>query len=377
MNTENKNNNQVPVTGNTVVNNNFPNTGGGQPVAYQAYPSTVPEQKTVVPGTVGGSSQAIPNTLQQPVIGVAPVRQTVVSPTNVIEGNGQQNVQSSPVGQGAFVVSNPTSSPTTVVLGTQQQGSGEVPAAPVPPKAIDNTEVLNNENPNGQHEVVEILSSSFEQKNKVNLLTPEQKEALTKKREEALKEKESYQPKPVSKFKRVMSVMVFVMLFGIVFFLPEISSYLAEVREPSEGVDNTPITTGTLKCSLDKVDDKYNLSYSYDFDFTDSKLDRLNYVQATSGDELVDYDDLNQKLTSCDHLKTVTAGLAGIKITCSLSSGVLTEEQTFNYNVLNHEQVSATYIEAGGLFPEFESNTDIDMIEKNMKAAGYTCERVK
>lgn len=379
MNTENKNNNQVPVTGNTIVNNNFPNTDGRQPVTYQAYPSTVPEQKNVVPETVGvgGSSQPIPNTLQQPVVGVVPMEQNAVSPTNVIGGNGQENMQNSPAGQNVGVVSNLSSSPTTVVLGTQQQGSSEVPAAPVPPKAIDNTEVLNNQSPDEQHEVVEILSSTFDQKNKVNLLTPEQKEALTKKREEALKEKESYQPKPVSKLKRVMSVMVFVMLFGIVFFLPEISSYLAEVRNPNKDVDNTPITTGTLKCSLDKVDNKYNLSYSYDFDFTDSKLDQLTYVQATTGDELVDHDDLNQKLTSCDNLKSMTTGLDGIKITCSLFGGVLTEEQMFNYNVLDHEQVTATYIEAGGLFPEFESNTDIDMIEKNMKAAGYTCERVK
>lgn len=414
MNTEN-NNNKIPVASGPVNSPNVPNYGSNQTsVVGQMSPNSVPvvpnvglgqqpvfngipsQQSGVVssngmkpvsqqnlgniPGgqTVSNGGPTVPNVVsgQQPVFNGIPSQQGSVASSNDMRTSSQQNLGNIPGGQASGAVNNIASS--AVALDSQLSSNEVISSAPIPPKVAENaTEELSIENPNGTHEVVEILSSSFDQKNKVNLLTPQQKEALTKKREEAFKEKESYQPKPVSKFMRVISALVFVLLFTIVFFLPNINSYIAEIRNPNKSVDNALITTGTLKCSLDKVDDKYNLSYSYDFDFTDSKLDQLTYVQATVGDELVDYNELHQRLDSCNNLKSMTKGLAGIKIACSLSSGVLTEEQIINYKTINHEQVTTAYVEAGGLFPEFESDTSIDMIERNMKAAGYTCERVK
>ena len=37
--------------------------------------------------------------------------------------------------------------------------------------------------------------------------------------------------------------------------------------------------------------------------------------------------------------------------------------------------MDAAYAEAGGELVEFENEENIDIIEKNMKASGYTCER--
>lgn len=380
MNTENQNSNQVPINGNGVLSNNISNTGRVQQAVNPTYPSGSIDSKNVVPGANQGGVSLQPNSasLQQTTPAVVPTQQVVVSPTNRVGVAQNQGVQNGSTIQNANVVPNANASSTPAFLDSQKQVNVQIPPVPVSSVATNVTnEVLNEEKPIEKHEVVEILSSSFDQKNKVNLLTPEQKEALTKKREAAFKEKESYQPKPVSKFKRIMSIMVLIILFGIVFFLPDISNYLSEVRNPSKTVGNTPITTGTLKCSLDKLDNKYNFSYTYDFDFTNSKLNRLTYVQATMGDEFVDQDDLNQRLINCDNLKTMITGLSGVRVACSLSGGVLTEEQMINYDVLNHDQVTAAYAEAGGLFPEFTTDTNIDMIEKNMKAAGYTCERVK
>ena len=54
---------------------------------------------------------------------------------------------------------------------------------------------------------------------------------------------------------------------------------------------------------------------------------------------------------------------------------MVVETQTLNYNTLNVEKVTSAYIEAGGVYPEFKKGQDIDGIEKNMNASGYTCER--
>lgn len=390
MNTENKNNNQIPGTGNPANNSVVPNYNGQTSVGGQINSNVssplnvVVSQQPVPNGIPGGvSTNGIPAVSQQNLgnmpIGQAGVNNNAVVSTDTMAFSQppQQNIGNTNANQNG-VVNNSCISSGTVILGAQPESNQDIPPAPVPPKKLESSiEVLNGENKEEQHEVVEVLTSSFEKKEKVNLLTPEQKLALTKKREEAFKEKESYQPAPVSKFKRFMSIFVIIVLFAIVFFLPDINNYIAEIRNPSNKIDNTPITTGILKCNLDKVDDKYNLSYSYDFDFTNSKLDRLSYVQATTGDELVDRDELNQRLASCTKLKNMTSGLSGVKIVCSLSGGVLTEQQTINYKTLNHEQVTTAYIEAGGIFPEFATDTNIDMIERNMKASGYTCERVK
>lgn len=229
-----------------------------------------------------------------------------------------------------------------------------------------------NEHP---HEVTEVLSSSFANQNKVNLLTPEQRDELNKKREEAMREKENYQPAPVSKFKMVMSGIFIIVLLLVVLFLPEINSFILTISNKSSE-EETVITTGTLKCTDDLVDEKYNISYDYEFQFTDSQLGKLTYIETTVGDKIIDADDLNAKLEKCNNLKNMVAGLNGIKVMCSLSDGTFTREQVFDYGILDVSSVTTAYMEAGGEYPgEFSNEANIDSIEKNMKAAGRMCER--
>ena len=41
------------------------------------------------------------------------------------------------------------------------------------------------------------------------------------------------------------------------------------------------------------------------------------------------------------------------------------------------EKLTAAFTEAGGVMPVYEYNQEIDGIETNMKASGYTCKREK
>lgn len=323
MNSENNmSNNQVPATGNVSTNNN---TVPGNGVTYSANQN---QSMTQVP---------VQNTVPSPQGNVA------------VPGSSASNAY------------NVAVTPSVSSVDIKEQGQTQT-----------------TDNSSSEHEVTHIISSSFEKKDKVNLLTPEQRAELTKKREDAMKEKLSYQPAPVSKTKKFFSVFIIVLLFAVVLFLPDIYVFIGTLKGNELGGEKEIITTGTLRCTNDLVDDKYNISYTYSFDFTESKLEYMTVVLATTGDELVDADDLNQKLASCELLKSMTSEIGGVYVSCSLSSGTLTKEQSFDYGDLNKDYAITAYTEAGGDYPgEFEANASIDTIEKNMKAAGYSCERFK
>lgn len=328
--------NNVPVTGNNLTNN-------------VSVANNVSVQQTTAQGVIQNLSSTENNVLASSNV------QTTSEAPAINQANASTGMTNA---SGGVVVT--TSNVTNIVTDAGNDKNSDSP------KDSDNV-----------HDATKILSSSFDTKNKVNLLTPQQKDELNKKREEALREKESYQPEPVSKLKKIMAALFIVILLLIVLFLPEINGFILKVMNPEKKeVDNVPIITGTLRCTNDRVDEKYNISYNYDFDFTDSKLKALTYVESTTGDALVDADDLNMRLEKCNMLKTMTSGINGVKVVCSLSSGTLTREQFFDYNSLDVNSVTTAYVEAGGEYPgEFQKDSDIDAIEKNMKAAGYACER--
>ena len=51
------------------------------------------------------------------------------------------------------------------------------------------------------------------------------------------------------------------------------------------------------------------------------------------------------------------------------------EKQSFVYADLDEEKLTAAYTEAGGTYPQYQNGQDMDSIEKNMNASGYSCER--
>lgn len=284
-----------------------------------------------------------------------------------------QNVVSNQTNVVATNVSGQSNGVVNQVNVVAPQTIPEVPDIPTEMEAKEKAQMEEEAN-----QVSELIAASIDSRNgKVNLLTPEQKAELMRKKEEARKERESYQAPPVGKFKRFFSVFIWVMLFAIVMFLPEINNVIVSLREGKKEEENVVITTGTLRCTSDSVSDKYNHSYTYEFDFTDSKLDKLTYVEATVGDALVDEEDLNAKLGKCSLLKNLTTGLVGINVSCSLYEGTFTKEQVIDFNSINYDLVTSAYSEAEGIYPEFEAGENIDKIEKNMKAANNTCERIK
>lgn len=187
----------------------------------------------------------------------------------------------------------------------------------------------------------------------------------------------SVQSNPPSKLRYVMLCFLFVGLFILVYFLPDISSYVSILKTNKSASQQEIITTGSLKCTHSRSTDDFDLSYVLVFSFTDNQLESLSYTSQTRGDRNFDAVTLDEKNTNCKNLALVSKNLTGVSVTCDLSDGLMTEVQKFHYQDINEDEVTAAYVEAGGLYPEFRYQQNMDSIEKTMKAQGYSCERNK
>ena len=182
---------------------------------------------------------------------------------------------------------------------------------------------------------------------------------------------------PPSKFKIVVLLFFFALIIAFIIFLPQISSY---IRNYSSGTsyqkEEEIITTGKLICTMDTNTTYLDKEYEFDFSFTDSKLKRTKYIVYTRGDSTTEAL-LDETAEKCKTLKEETKELDGVTIKCDYSDGKLTETQIFELEAVDTEKLNAAFTEAGGILPSYKYDQDIDDIETNMKASGYTCERQK
>ena len=178
-----------------------------------------------------------------------------------------------------------------------------------------------------------------------------------------------------SNLKYYMTFIFLALLIWMVAFLPEISSFVSEFFDNRKQEEIPQITTGTLTCTMNTNDDKYDYYYKAIFDFEDSKMYRLTYSATTKGDQYLDAVELAAMKSSCDLLQQQTANSKGIDVSCSLSNGVYENVQKLDYGTLDVKDVTTAYLEAGGTYPNYKFEQNIDEIEKEMKASNYTCER--
>lgn len=181
--------------------------------------------------------------------------------------------------------------------------------------------------------------------------------------------------KKESNLKYYMTFIFLALLIWMVAFLPEISSFVSNYFANKNQETVPEITTGTLTCTMNTNDDKYDYYYEVEFNFTDSKMYRLTFSATTKGDQHLDAVELSAMESSCNLLQQQTANLNGIDVSCSLSNGVYENIQKLDYEDLNEDEVTTAYLEAGGTYPNYKYGQNISEIEKEMKAGNYTCER--
>ena len=180
---------------------------------------------------------------------------------------------------------------------------------------------------------------------------------------------------PPSKGKTVSLILFFVFLIAFVIFLPEITTMVNKLKSGEQENENVKITTGRLVCTNNTNTTNLDKDYKLTFGFTDNKLNQLDYLSTTKGDPTLDAETLDEMAERCKLLKQFTASIEGVNVTCDYSEGKLVEKQTFVYAELDEEKLTSAYSEAGGTNPQYTNGQDMDTIEKNMNASGYSCER--
>lgn len=181
----------------------------------------------------------------------------------------------------------------------------------------------------------------------------------------------------VSNVKLFFTFLLMLVLGGTILFMPEISEFMRQRKEEEQNMLQPKITTGSLKCEHERNSDNFDLKFEYNFMFTDNKFKKLYYTSETRGDMNLDEKELEELNNECLLLKDTTENIMGIEVSCKLLGGTLTKTQTLDYAKIDVEQALSAYSEAGGIYPEYKYLQDMDGIEKNMKAAGYTCTRIK
>lgn len=183
--------------------------------------------------------------------------------------------------------------------------------------------------------------------------------------------------KPPGKFKMFLLFLFFVFIIGFAFFLPEISTYINLYRAGKLNQVDEEITTGKLTCTLKTNTANLDMDYVRVFSFEDKKLKSASFTLTTRGDATQDEATLDALNEKCKKLSEHSKGMNGLDVICEYTDGKLVEDQTYKFANLNKEDLTAAFVEAGGTAPEFSYDEDIDTIEHNMNAAGYSCFKEK
>ena len=218
------------------------------------------------------------------------------------------------------------------------------------------------------------VEPSVEQTTEIEKLDPTQKIASAEEIQEAANVKIEEKPKgEPNGFKRFMAVIIFLVFFALVFFMPEVTRFINDWRASSQPVQK--ITDGVSTCILSKTTENLDVNITTEFTITNSKLRKLNYITVSKGDAEEDKEELTKLKDECLTLKQEAGELKGVSISCSLNGDTTTNRQLLDYELMDVKQVTSAYTEAGDIYPEFTKGEDIDKIEGKMQQAGYKCSR--
>lgn len=271
------------------------------------------------------------------------------------------------------------------VTPVQPPATPVAPAAPVVPSAVEATSSVATPNvevaPQPTQQRVQLVNDKVTLKavsptDMAQKIETENKGAEGQPTEAKDNKSSESESKGGSKFQTIFLFLLFGGLLAFIIYMDDITVYLQTRKNNRNQVVET-ITTGTLVCEAEKSTNEMDYTYTAKFEFRDSKLKRLNYLMEIRGDANLDEAKLTELNNNCLLVKENASNLSGIDITCSLENGLMKEKQSFTYDSVNREEAMSAFIEAGGIYPEYKRDQNIDNIEREMNAAAYTCERVK
>ena len=175
----------------------------------------------------------------------------------------------------------------------------------------------------------------------------------------------------------VFLIVLMILLFAFVFFLPNITDLVNEYKSQKE--NENALKSGKMVCTISNSSDTTNLTYSLEFDYTKYKL-KKSQITTTSrlSDTAIDTSPLTERQDSCLLLKEVLdSNDIGMSASCSVSATVQTTIQQIDYKKLDLDFISDNIAECEGFYPEYELNQNVRAIEKSLTNSGYKCQKTE
>lgn len=167
-------------------------------------------------------------------------------------------------------------------------------------------------------------------------------------------------------FKQILLFTFLIALVLFVFFLPEISSFMQNRKTKVTGEE---VRSGTLSCTMEQESDTSDLTYQAKFNYIDNKL-KTSTLTLTIQDE----SDANimERYTTCQNVSNISKTLTGIDTECRQSENMLIITENYEHETIDKNNLTK-FTEAGGTYPEFNYQDDVNKIKAKMKKNGYDC----
>lgn len=221
----------------------------------------------------------------------------------------------------------------------------------------------------------ESSKKDFVIKSKKETVAEETKMREAKIEEHVRKANENYVPNSKTKNILLVFFLVFIILFTV--FLPDIRSFVIRLQSGSlKPEEEIKITKGVLKCTYKKSNDSLDYEYKYDFIFNKNLLKSYDLSLEVKGDASLDKEKLDKLKSDCKTMKNESEKIEGIEVSCDSKNNSSKYVLRFDLGQFKSESITPAYTEAGGEAPSYRLGQDMDDLEKNMYAAGYTCKRV-
>ena len=186
---------------------------------------------------------------------------------------------------------------------------------------------------------------------------------------------ENYKPNSKATNFFLIIFLIFIIVFTV--FLPQIHNFVSRLQNGDfNKQEEVKIINGTLKCTYENSSSTLDYVYEYNFKFKKNLLISYDRSTTTKGDAALDEDSLNKLKDNCKIMKNESLNIDGIEVMCGIESNSVKTTEVFELKNIKTDSLTPAYIEAGGEMPEYDVERNMDDLEKNMKAAGFTCKRV-
>lgn len=167
-------------------------------------------------------------------------------------------------------------------------------------------------------------------------------------------------------FKQILLFTFLIGLVAFVFFLPDISKF---IQNGTGMKSEENLRTGTLVCTMEQEDDTSSISYEMKFNYIDNKL-KTSSMTITLEDE--NDENINTRTQICQNMSQISQTLTGITVQCRPSDNLLITTEIYEHETIDKNNLTK-FTEAGGTYPEFNYEDDINDVQAKMKKNGYIC----